>query len=216
MSGSSWPPPELNTPTVAHRDAILTSSASARINAPAARVFEVLLDVAEYGKWNSWCPEVTIQSQPASYEQSKKLHKGTRFTFHVVMDAAKPDSKTPTQLRITDISTLHHPSDYIPKDTLERDGTYTADLGRVYRISWKIDGGFASRGLKAERFHEVISLGERECEVRTWENQGGVLARAVKWMYSKTLPEKFAIWCADLKKYCEQESSQDPIQRGIN
>ena len=124
------------------------------------------------------------------------------------MDASKPSSETPTQLLVTDISTPSKPSTYIPTEVLAKEDTYTSDLQKVYRFSWKVHGGFASRGLKAERFHEVIVLGENECEVRTWENQGGMLAHAVKWMYQKTIPQKFALWCEDLKKVCEEKAKE--------
>ena len=59
-------------------------------------------------------------------------------------------------------------------------------------------------GLKTERFHEIIVLGDEECEVRTWECMGGVLAKTVKWMYGKTLEGKFADWVRDLKQYSEK------------
>jgi len=111
------------------------------------------------------------------------------------------------QLRITDISTPTSPSIYIPSSTLESEPTYTADLSTVYRISWKAEGGFASRGLRTERFHEIIVLGDDGCEVRTWENQGGVLAHTVKWFYKKVLMEKFQLWCEDLRAYCEKRAS---------
>lgn len=60
-----------------------------------------------------------------------------------------------------------------------------------------------TRGLKSERFHEVIVLGQEECEVRTWECLGGVLARTVKWFYGETLMEKFGLWVSDLRDFCE-------------
>lgn len=56
-----------------------------------------------------------------------------------------------------------------------------------------------ARGLRSERFHEVIVLGDGECEVRTWECLGGVLARTVKWFYGEVLMEKFGVWVGDLK-----------------
>lgn len=61
-----------------------------------------------------------------------------------------------------------------------------------------------ARGLRSERFHEVVSLAEGGCEVRTWECQGGVLARAVKWKYGGVLGGKFEGWCADLKGEAER------------
>lgn len=126
--------------------------------------------------------------------------------FYVIMDAAKPEKTTQTGLMVTDISTPQNPSDYVDTETRENDGTYTADLSSVYRVSWKAHGGFASKGLRSERFHEIIVKGDNECEVRTWEVMGGLLAYTVKWMFQKTLDEKFKLWCEDLKKYSEERN----------
>ncbi|KAK5691919.1 hypothetical protein LTR97_011090 [Elasticomyces elasticus] len=199
-SSTTWPPHAgLSTVNVPRKDGILPVYASIRINAPAQDVFAALLNVFDYGKWNTFCPEVKIQGQDA-----QTLQPDVPFTFYVVMNSSKPDSKTETGLRVSDISTPSSPSTYVPQSTLETDGSWTADLQKVYRVAWKSEGGFVAKGLRSERFHEVIVLGENECEVRTWEVMGGVLAHTVKWMYKQTLMDKFELWCKDLKKYCER------------
>ncbi|KAK5717153.1 hypothetical protein LTR15_009042 [Elasticomyces elasticus] len=199
-SSTTWPPHAgLSTVNVPRKDGILPVYASIRINAPAQDVFAALLNVSDYGKWNTFCPEVKIQGQ-----DTQTLQPDVPFTFYVVMNSSKPDSKTETGLRVSDISTPSSPSTYVPQSTLETDGSWTADLQKVYRVAWKSEGGFVAKGLRSERFHEVIVLGENECEVRTWEVMGGVLAHTVKWMYKQTLMDKFELWCKDLKKYCER------------
>ena len=204
----SWPPASgLTTVNVPREAAVITTAASTRIAAPADLVFKTLLRVEDYGQWNSFCPSVIVHSQ-ANGQDDGQLHEGTMFTFHVVMDAKKPNSTTPTQLIITDISTPEHPSAYIGMDVLQNEDSFTTDLQQVYRISWKCEGGFASKGLKTERYHEVIALSPNECEVRTWENQAGVLAYTVRWLYKKTLVEKFQLWCDDLKKFCEKKRKE--------
>lgn len=204
-SSSSWPPASgLTTPTVPRQDAKMTSYATAHVKAPARTVFDAVCATDDYGQWNTWIPRVTIHEQPDSAKDSQRLETGTFFTYHVIMDPNKPTKETDTSLRVTDISIPDAPSDYVPTATLEEDETYTADLTSIYRISWKGEGGFASRGLSCERFHEIIVLGDEECEVRTWENQGGLLAHTVRWFYKKTLMEKFQLWCDDLKRYCEK------------
>lgn len=132
------------------------------------------------------------------------LHVGTSFTLGVIMDAKHPKSVTPTQCRVTDISTPEQISEYVPNDVLEQDGSYDSDRRRVYRISWTTEGGFLARGLKSERINEVIDLGDGKSIYRTWECQGGILARVVKWKYEKVLNDKFALWCANLKKQSER------------
>lgn len=128
--------------------------------------------------------------------------------LHPIMDASNPEKATPTQLRITDISTPESPSSYISQEILDEDPGYTSDLSKVYRISWKGEGGFVSMGLHTERFHEIIVVDDENCEVRTWEVMGGILARTVKWMFKKTLEEKFELWCKDLKKVSEERAKE--------
>ncbi|KAK3075483.1 hypothetical protein LTR53_001191 [Teratosphaeriaceae sp. CCFEE 6253] len=192
-----WPPATgLSTPSVPRPDVVLPLHASTLIHAPADRVFAAVLRVADYNLWNTFCPRVD--------SPSATLSNGDSFTFHVIMNSSKPGSLTATGLKVTDVSTPEQISGYIPRETLSGDGSFTADLGKVYRVAWASEGGFVSRGLRSERFHEVIVSGKNECEVRTWECMGGPLAYTVKWLYKQTLLDKFQLWCEDLKKYCEQ------------
>lgn len=207
MASSPWPPSSgLTTIIVPRESVILPTHASIEINAPASLVWAVLVNMKKYSNWNSFCPKVTIRSQPQGIDSDDpNLHTGTSFIFHVVMDSKKPTSYTDTQLRVLDVSTPEQPSTYIPQTTLESEPSFSSDLSKLYRVSWTTEGGFVARGLKSERFHEIIIIGENSCSVRTWECQGGSLARAVKWMYKDTLKQKFADWCEDLKQESEKQ-----------
>ena len=206
-----WPPQALSTVVVPARDAICSMYAMTKVSAPASLVFSTLLDTSTYPKWNTWCPRVTVRSQPDDVPSSTSsslvspvLQRDTRFIFHVVMDATKPEKFTDTSLRVTDMSTPEKWSDYVPTALLE-DSSFMADLSRVYRVAWTTEGVFMARVMKGERFHEIIVLGEGECEVRTWECLGGVLARLVKWTYGETFfREKFRNWVRELKEECER------------
>ncbi|KAF7198032.1 hypothetical protein HII31_00746 [Pseudocercospora fuligena] len=204
---TAWPPSNgLCSPTVPRKDAVFSISHSLTIAAPASEVFEHVLHIADYEKWNTWVPNAKIVQQPSAEVDFSHLQTGSIFEFYVIMDAAKPSKTTTTGLMVTDISTPGQPTEYIDQDTREKDGSYTADLSKVYRVSWKTHGGFASRGLRSERFHEIIARGENQCEVRTWEVMGGFLAYTVKWMFQKTLDDKFKLWCEDLKRYSEEKA----------
>lgn len=165
----------------------MTVSGSTRIKAPASQVFDAILNVGEFGKWNTFCPRVTVQQQPDGIVDAAKLQLGTKFTFHVIMNSEKPQSENAAALTVCDVSTPASPSGYVPTDVLEGEGSYTADLSTVYRVGWRNQDGLMSKALRAERFHEVIVLSERECEVRTWELQSGLLVYIVKALYQKTL-----------------------------
>lgn len=221
MAEDAWPPREgVSTPTVPVQESVFATTGSARINAPASCVFDVLLDTSTYSEWCTFVPKAVVDEQPSPTAQSSTnkansksavLRLGTRFTFFAVM--GNPGSKqTPTHLIISDMSTPKEPSSYIPAATLEACPVYTSELSKVYRVAWKGDKiDFFAKGLNTERFHEVIVRGEEECEVRTWEVMGGVLAHTVKWLYRKTLNRKFDEWCIELKHFAENRWARESL-----
>lgn len=204
LETTTWPPKALSTVVVPASHSILPMYASTKISAPASVVFSTLLDTSNYAKWNTWCPKITIRSQPDA-SSSPTIQLGTHFTLHVIMDASKPSKFTDTALRVTDLSTPENQSNYVSAELLQ-DASFTSDLSRVYRVAWSTEGGFLAMGLRGERFHEIIVLGEEECEVRTWECLGGLLARTVKWLYADLLMKKFELWLSDLKRECETKN----------
>jgi hypothetical protein len=214
MENNAWPPKEgISTPTVSASDRVLTITASAQINAPASFVFDILLDTSTYPEWCTFVPKVVIDSQPEGTSNNAILRPGTKFTFHAVMGT--PGSKpTPTHLLLSDLSTPSTPSSYISLEGLQagKFPGYTPDLSTVYRVAWKGDKvDFFAKGLNTERFHEVIVRGEEQCEVRTWEVMGGVLAHTVKWMYGRVLGRKFEDWCGDLRGFGERRWQEDKV-----
>ena len=104
---------------------------------------------------------------------------------------------------------------YIDQKTLEEDPGYFSDLSKLYRISWTTEGLFVKLGVRSERFHEILVLGENECEVRTWECQAGMAARAVKWMFKDTLARGFQSWCDGLKKQSEQDWGKNKHSQAV-
>ncbi|RMZ71001.1 Polyketide cyclase dehydrase [Pyrenophora seminiperda CCB06] len=214
----AWPPAEgLTTKLVPRTHAVLQLAHSTIIHAPAPLVFDALLNVAEYAKWNTFIPSVRIVSQPPTRSPESPNNKdnerdrthlrlGTTMIFDAVMDASKPTATTPSSLRIADISTPTSPSSYLSPSLLA-DPSFTADLSKVYRVSWVGNGGMMyalGAVMKVQRFHEVIVRGDAECEVRTWELMGGVLAYLVKMSFGAGLQGKFVTWCEELKAWCEK------------
>ena len=55
-----------------------------------------------------------------------------------------------------------------------------------------------------ERFSEVIILGKKKCEYRTWENYGGPLAPVINEQLAGTLQARFEDYARDLKGYTEK------------
>jgi hypothetical protein len=202
---STWPPATgLTTKIVPRNDAILQLCHTTTVHAPASLVFETVLRVENYPQWNTWVPSARIQTQPDNPDDLSHMRIGSTMIFDVVMDANKPNSINYTPLRVTDICMPSAQTSYLGLELLQ-DPTFTADLSKVYRVSWTGHGGMYSSGLmKLERFHEIIVLSDDECEVRTWEVMSGLLTRVVKLMYEETLKKKLRLWCADLKQQSEK------------
>lgn len=199
-----WPPTTgLTSKIVPRQDAVLTLSHSTLVQAPASLVFDTVLRAANYPKWNTWVPAAHIFSQPEPTDALDCMRIGSTMQFDVVMNADKPNSITKTPLKVVDICTPSAPTSYLSPDLLA-DPTFTEDLSKVFRVSWTGNGGMYAVGMKLERFHEVIIRSENECEIRTWEIMGGMLARVVKMMYEGTLNAKLSLWCSDLKQHCEE------------
>ncbi|KAH7380405.1 hypothetical protein DE146DRAFT_295326 [Phaeosphaeria sp. MPI-PUGE-AT-0046c] len=214
---AAWPPATgLTTKIVPRKDAILQVSHATRVQAPASLVFDTVLRVENYTQWNTWVRSARIQTQPPSSDTKvdpndfSHMRIGSTMTFDVVMDPNKPKSVNYTNLKVVDICTPSAPTSYLTPEILA-DPTFTADLSKVYRVCWTGHGGMYSYGsiMKLERFHEIIVLGDNECEVRTWEIMSGLLTRVVKIMYEETLKVKLGIWCADLKTQSEKLHAAD-------
>ncbi|KAI8938346.1 hypothetical protein NX059_005997 [Plenodomus lindquistii] len=207
---AAWPPSNgLATKIVPRKNAVLQISYSSIVRAPAPLVFDTILRATDYPAWNTWVPRAEILTQPSSTSRDEdpntqdRMSIGCTMRFTVVMNADKPNDVTHTPLKVVDISTPSSPTSYLTPEQLE-DPSFTSDLSKVYRVSWTGNGGTYALGMKLERFHEVIVMGENECEVRTWEIMSGVLSRVVKLLYEDTLKDKVGVWCEDLKKYCEK------------
>ena len=205
-NANAWPKEPLSTIVVPAQKAVLAVHSSTKVSAPASVVFSTLLDYPAYTKWCTWTPKgITIRSQPSGDATSTDDHvlkKGTHFSLQVMMDPQKPDSLSSTDLYVTDISTPKNPSSYISPNGL-REGNFTPDPGKVYRISWAGEGAMAWL-IQSERFHEVIVTGEEACEVRSWECFKGVMARVVKMMYQASLMDGFRRWVEDLRRESER------------
>lgn len=124
------------------------------------------------------------------------------MTFHVRMDASKPNSVTNSNLVVT---TLEQPS--LAPTTTSGQGHQE----QVYRVAWAIDNpssGFAGVALpgwvlRSERVHEIRDLGEGGCEIKTWECMAGSGAYLVKRLHGQRLQKGFENWVLELKKFVE-------------
>ncbi|KAL9033435.1 MAG: hypothetical protein Q9214_007520, partial [Letrouitia sp. 1 TL-2023] len=204
-----WPPANgLTTVLVPRNETTFSISASANINAPAPFVFNVIRNTTAYPDWNTFTPAANITSRSSNSSNSSPqdnsttaglLALGDRFTYTVVLDPTQSQNTTQSFERVTDYSTPDAPSSYVPPLLLEEDGSFYPNLSRVYRIAWGVSNPATPGQLVTERFSEVIDLGNRTSEYRTWENLGGSLASVVQELLQGTLQRRFEDYARDLK-----------------
>lgn len=196
-----------STPNIPVEEAVLHLGSSIFIAAPPSKVWAVLTDTSTWPKWNSYIPNVTIRSQPTPdpsastsaavlepTTHSPILQKGTKFIFHLRIDATSLSSE---------------PEPTKPIDGFVSEAFLPNPETGFGRIVWGVDpsapGAYSPSMITVEREHEVIGI-EGGTVVRNWEVLVGWLAWVVKWMYSEKMQAGLDLWVADLKRFCEEDS----------
>jgi len=179
-----------------------------RISAPPALVVGAILDVRNWGEWNSFVPFAQVHEPsaprpdvplPAGLAGKEDwLSAGRRMTMRVNMEGKPVPEIGPMEaLRATpELVTVVEALDP------EREGGR-----RGYRICWRYDVRNEWL-LRAERVQEVVET-EGGCEYVTWETFGGWIGSVVRLAVGGKLKERFADWGRDLKDFCEARDGED-------
>lgn len=59
--------------------------ASTRIRAPPQAVYDAILDIQSWPKWNTFVPKVEVTQHPHPHQPNLRMMEGTNMTFHVQM-----------------------------------------------------------------------------------------------------------------------------------
>ncbi|KAK5747230.1 hypothetical protein LTR17_000365 [Elasticomyces elasticus] len=171
------------------------------IDAPVQAILDVLLDIQNWGSWNSYVPgelkgehalqedcEVEITSHPHSHKKGLKMMEGTNMVFHFNLTETEKMTKRIACTHIGKVRTLAggHPA--------------------LTHIRWDMhNAGSMTPGflMKAQRMHEIEDLGHGKAIYRTWETFSGWRASHWKNQYEQILKDRFQDWCRDLKNYVE-------------
>ncbi len=173
---------------------IAVASSRVTINAPAALVFDLLIDPTTWPHWNAFVPRaVALPSQaPAA-----KMKEGDKLRFSVHMP--KTDGEDPErQLTTSDVQVT------LIREPPPPDGG--ADAPKIYSANWRFVNTLLlpSWALNTQRYNEVEVLGEAECVYRTWEEFNGVAAYAIKFAALGGVERGFIEWGKGLKKAAEE------------
>jgi len=157
---------------------VFTVSSSVLISAPASRIFDAIVDTANWSKWNTFVPSVEILKQPSDHsDNAEKLAVGTNMRFTVYMKPGGSATSSMEQVTVLD--------------------------SEARKICWKFTGT-PSWLLRAERVHEMIDKDDGTCEYRTWETFAGPVAYIIRSIYRNDLQERFNDWANNLKHYVEE------------
>lgn len=205
-----------------------TVSSSTRINASPGTCLQIILDVNKYPEWNRFVPSVTIDS-PSSTAQSHfgpdTLQLGTKFTFHVNMEAgipSTPATSRPTALVVTGLSEVDEMGEQTEVDRIfDQLVAGGGGVGMRHRLAWGPRGSWSmpSWMLRSERVQE-FRLVEREgddrdkglsaCDYVNWETFYGVLAPVVRMAVGAKLEACFGVWERDLRRRAEGVDGDRP------
>lgn len=163
------------------------------INAPPSAVHNALLDLSNYGKWNTFIPSATIKRPAAGQTSTTHMQQGTQFEFRVKMSEKSTTSSN-------ELCTFVEPVKVASEDD-ERPTT---------TVRWCFDSSgvpLLKYLLQAEHVNELTDLGDGRTEYVHWESFGGTLATFIKWSNGEGLGQNFRNWAEDLKKYVEDQAS---------
>lgn len=177
------------------------------IAAPPAVVSSAILDVKNWGKWNSFVPFAEVHPPSAAVPEvplpvglgvgDNWLRLGSKMTERVNMDGKRMVDIGPvgslraSPVRVTVVEAID----------VEKEGR------KGYRICWRYDAG-NEWFLRSERVQEVVET-EGGCEYVNWETFGGWMAPVVRLAVGRKLTERFGDWGKDLKDFCETKKGEE-------
>ncbi|CAL1698177.1 unnamed protein product [Somion occarium] len=162
-------------------DGVFTMTASATIDAPVEKVWNVLLDFPSYPEWNPF-----VRSQ-------------------VVVDAAnKPlDDQTP-KLGSTLILTVNIPPGKDGESHPQKSHEIVTLVDHEnHRVAWRY-ASLPNWLLNAERWQSISLSDDGKAKYDTVEVFGGPVAYLVKWITGKDLKKSFDAFADALKKRSEE------------
>lgn len=194
-------------------------------NSSPTKVFNSLIDISTWPKWNRWVPCCTIRYQPPSTTSASSvstngeaesnseenhspiLQLGTKFSMHVNMSLTSATTLADSLILHEQgkLTTLH-----LIVTLLEAPDSST---GKAGRIAWTIDYDemqFVPRWLiRLERMHVVSERGipeeGRAVNVNTWEMMASSWTASIMGWFLRDKFEEvcFPAWLGGLKGYVE-------------
>ncbi|KAK3077979.1 hypothetical protein LTS18_008759 [Coniosporium uncinatum] len=174
--------------------AIVTPHGRTSISAPAALVFDLIIDLSTYPEWNPFVPRAELlanasSSEPSTLEApSAKITQDCPFRIYPVMKVLGFSVPNTTDVRCT---------------LLSRPSSTASQEKQIYAAEW-VQTNMSDSMLKTLRRTEVEVLGEAECEYRSWEWMEGPMAYVIKGTMVGALQRGFEESALGLKREAEE------------
>ncbi len=197
-----------STPNIPSSSAVFTLHCKAEIDAPTSLVFETFLDTSTWASWNVLSPRADILVQGG--EGAQKTNQQPVVTINNTAITAGPGGASVSVhspiIRKGTIFGIHTIRDKSGSQAFTNFLCWDLDAEKR-RVVWIYDhdhSPWPKALLEVERVTEVVDLGEGRSEIRTWENQKGLLAFWYKIRYKDALVKGFEDQVLGLKIVVEQ------------
>lgn len=200
LLGDDFHNPKLTGPRASHNipdGGLFSAYSSAKINAPPQVVYDAILNVGDWSKWNTFVYDVKITKNSNPHGRADLSHKritgGTCMIFYRNLTY-----EPPKKLEARQVVTL------VEKLKLSTDGHSSPC---ITRIRWSLDNAALTTPgfmMKAERINEIEEAHDGTTIYRTWEVFSGALARSIRKKFEEPWRDRLQDMTRDLKKYCEE------------
>jgi hypothetical protein len=204
LTGKDFHNPDLTGPRASHNipsGGLFSLYATANINARPQVVYDAILNVGDWKKWNTFVYDVKITKNPNPHESQGTAHK--RMTGGTCMIFYRNISHDPAEtLEGRQVVTL-----------VEKLKVGSAGHSKpcVTRIRWMLDNAAITTPgflLKCERINEIEEAADGTTVYRTWEVFAGPIARTMRKKLEQKWKERLQESTLDLKKWCERRDVQ--------
>ncbi|KAK3057693.1 hypothetical protein LTR09_001877 [Extremus antarcticus] len=208
LIGADFSNPKLTGPRASKNipgGGLFSSYGETRINAPPQVVYDALLNVGDYPKWNTFVYDVKItkNSDPHSHRAGghKRITGGSCMIFYRNI-THKPAYKTEARQVVT----------LVEKLKLSKEGH---QMPCVTRIRWQLDNAAITTPgwmMRNEQINEIEEASDGTTIYRTWCVFGGPVAKFVRKKLEMPWRDRTQDWCRDLKEWCEKKVEDGDVE----
>ncbi|KAI1877816.1 hypothetical protein JX265_003824 [Neoarthrinium moseri] len=167
----------METPTLTKQQIVFTVGSTVTIDAPADKVFAIIMSFDKYGEWNTWCPKF-------EFKDGERPEVGSTGTMHVNMEAQNRQYEIPAEI----LELEYEPQQY----KLSWRG--------------KLLPAWAGKAERVQIVTPVEGSNNQQSQLKQWESMSGFASYVFKHIMGipKQLADSNALYSNDIKKHAEK------------